>query len=606
MQSTNGKKKASRKRLSSGHEAVDRVHDLFRRGFSYDTIPHSWDLHIVRNDGKPDYRAQHILAYLIGWHRPRIIKDASGKVTGLAKRFRGDFNIRKAVLEERFRISESTLGRDLLNLQDRYEVIRKDQRTLFVKGKKLSNVLHIFLDMDQIERITYAVDVDQSTGKLTRRGGYSHPWAHPTTKDDGTLLKGNTDGQEESPAVALPVSLQDAPPGSRAPFPPNAEAGALSEPGSHPAPRFDPSIVGEDVDVRLRPSAARGSRELALASSLGNVGTAHSPALLPDVFASEASTYAAEATEQDAAALSHTLGMLSNLVVEEYSQRLDWLGKRKARTAQAANLKDVAESVRRKKNGVLAELLRVLFFKPVEETHMKAIRRAVRRLEKARPDQDAHRTYLRLTLAAYRYHLDLDTLEAEERGRHPVDFIMLLASDEDALEDVLQGGDIPAHLQAHTTGRRAAEERLNGLQRALLFLYQTRMEMTSRPPAKLARLWETVFGFDYGDPLIHLAGLFVKHTQHAAPPNIYMALVHATVLSIGSKRPLLTLTNHLHDEAGEGRDSVLPLNVRLHNLLSWALGKGQAELSIHLNGRIRSAVEDLIEGLEAQVRAENV
>ena len=139
---------------SSGCAAVDAMDRIRIVG---NVIPQSWYREILRDNGKPYLLAVTLLSDIVYWYRPIEERDeASGYVTGLRKRFRGDL-LQKTYEEYAVLYGESK--RTIKAALDRLEelgLIRKIFRDIKLKnGTKIPNVMYIEIFPDRIEEISH-------------------------------------------------------------------------------------------------------------------------------------------------------------------------------------------------------------------------------------------------------------------------------------------------------------------------------------------------------------------------------------------------------------------------------------------------------------------
>lgn len=137
----------------TGSLVVDR---MFGFDITGNVIPHSWYKTIVNKDGKPMANAILVLAEIVYWYRPTVERDPqdSKKIT-IKKRFHGDvLQMGYGQLEEKFNLTHYQL-RSAIAVLENLGVIRRDFRSLTVRGIKLSNVMYIELDPDRLYELTY-------------------------------------------------------------------------------------------------------------------------------------------------------------------------------------------------------------------------------------------------------------------------------------------------------------------------------------------------------------------------------------------------------------------------------------------------------------------
>ena len=150
---------------SSGCAAVDAMDRIRIVG---NVIPQSWYREILRDNGKPYLLAVTLLSDIVYWYRPIEERDeASGYVTGLRKRFRGDL-LQKTYEEYAVLYGESK--RTIKAALDRLEelgLIRKIFRDIkLMNGTKIPNVMYIEIFPNRIEEISH-YDINPATSGPT-------------------------------------------------------------------------------------------------------------------------------------------------------------------------------------------------------------------------------------------------------------------------------------------------------------------------------------------------------------------------------------------------------------------------------------------------------
>lgn len=180
---------------SSGNETVDRMGII---NFTGNVIPEPWYRYIVRDNGKPNLNAIIILAEIVYWYRPEMVRDEnSGQLLGFKKRFKSDALQRSyGQLADKFGISEREVTNAVVALE-KLGLVKRDFRTITIgnKGRKLNNVLYILIDVDNIFRISFSAPPNEEKQKkrtpVTLKGDSSHfeKGQSTTSGSDSTLLK---------------------------------------------------------------------------------------------------------------------------------------------------------------------------------------------------------------------------------------------------------------------------------------------------------------------------------------------------------------------------------------------------------------------------------
>ena len=74
--------------FSTGHEVVDQVGSVHLEG---NVLPTNWFNTFKLDNGKPDVNAVILLAEIVYWHRPTVVRDEdSGQIISVKKKFKSD------------------------------------------------------------------------------------------------------------------------------------------------------------------------------------------------------------------------------------------------------------------------------------------------------------------------------------------------------------------------------------------------------------------------------------------------------------------------------------------------------------------------------------
>ena len=134
------------------------VEKISRMAFDGNVIPKSWFDHLKTDAGKPDTIAIMLLSEIVYWYRPSAITARDrDQVIGYKKRFKAD-KLQKSYdqLAEEFGYSKEQVKDALKRLQKK-NVITLEFRTITTpEGAKVSNVLFIEPNPDELANITYS------------------------------------------------------------------------------------------------------------------------------------------------------------------------------------------------------------------------------------------------------------------------------------------------------------------------------------------------------------------------------------------------------------------------------------------------------------------
>ncbi|SNX54051.1 hypothetical protein [Thermoanaerobacterium sp. RBIITD] len=134
------------------------VEQIGKINFEGNIIPANWYKHITFQSGKPNLNAIIILAEIVYWYRPTIIRDpATGEIKGYKTKFNADKLQRSyQSFADQFGISKRQ-AQDAIKLLRDLGLITLEFRTITMptSGLKLTNVMFIEPVPERIEEITY-------------------------------------------------------------------------------------------------------------------------------------------------------------------------------------------------------------------------------------------------------------------------------------------------------------------------------------------------------------------------------------------------------------------------------------------------------------------
>ena len=146
---------------TTGNPVCDQ---LICADFSGNLIPQRWYRVFVKselNRPKPHLLAVNILADIVYWYRPAVIRNERGQITGYRKKFRGDLLQRSyAQLAETFGCSARQAKEAILFLEQT-GVIKRVLRTVQANGREYANVLFLSLNAARLMELTAP---EQSSG----------------------------------------------------------------------------------------------------------------------------------------------------------------------------------------------------------------------------------------------------------------------------------------------------------------------------------------------------------------------------------------------------------------------------------------------------------
>lgn len=99
--------------------------------------------------GGPDLTSISILSEIIYWYRPRIVTDEATGIKKHARKFLGDaWQTSYIHFEKKFNFNHETIRRSLVKLEQ-LGFIKREFRTVLLRGQKYSNALFIHLNLDK-------------------------------------------------------------------------------------------------------------------------------------------------------------------------------------------------------------------------------------------------------------------------------------------------------------------------------------------------------------------------------------------------------------------------------------------------------------------------
>lgn len=159
-------------------------------------IPHEWYKHIKFENEKVDINSIVILAEIVYWHRPTVIKDeATGMIKGYKKKFKADLLQRTyESFANQFGLSKRQVS-DAIKRLEKAGLVTRVFRNIMVGGMFISNVLFIKLHADKVKEITlgtvpYHVETSYPhTQEVIPHSANRHTYTESTTKTTTKIKK---------------------------------------------------------------------------------------------------------------------------------------------------------------------------------------------------------------------------------------------------------------------------------------------------------------------------------------------------------------------------------------------------------------------------------
>ncbi len=140
----------------TGNEVVDKMANISFRG---DVIPSTWYSTFKDEKGKINAMALLMLANIVYWYRPTIIRDENGEV--FVKRFKSDL-LQRSYNEfcDMFSIGRMTATRNLIYLEEHKVIERVFKDVETESGQILYNTMFIKLNFDELMKKTFPEEDD--------------------------------------------------------------------------------------------------------------------------------------------------------------------------------------------------------------------------------------------------------------------------------------------------------------------------------------------------------------------------------------------------------------------------------------------------------------
>lgn len=154
--------------FSSGSDAVDAMGQIVITG---NITPPRWYKEILKENGRPDHLAVAILSDIVYWYRPTEVRDeASGYVTGLRKKFKGDLLQKTYEQYGQFFGEKKRIIKESMDRLEKLGLIRKVFRDIVLEsGIKIPNVMYIEIFPDRIREITEEETVPGTSGPTVQK-----------------------------------------------------------------------------------------------------------------------------------------------------------------------------------------------------------------------------------------------------------------------------------------------------------------------------------------------------------------------------------------------------------------------------------------------------
>ena len=176
--------------MTSGNKAVDEMLEI---SFEGNITPQAWYRTILRDTGKPHLLAITILADIVYWYRPSIVRDEpTGQLIGIRKKFKSD------ALQKSYRAYSDLYGESKRSVKQAFDtlesigVIRREFRDMRDESDNVLavNIMYIHLNVDVLRALTFPQDVySVSTGQKDRVADEYEPLQEVVQKSEGGHTK---------------------------------------------------------------------------------------------------------------------------------------------------------------------------------------------------------------------------------------------------------------------------------------------------------------------------------------------------------------------------------------------------------------------------------
>ena len=141
--------------MADGKSAITEVMAFAEIAFVGNTIPHSWYQHVRKSNGKVDAHALLLLGDVCYWYRPTVVYDEeTNQVLKVERKFHADYLQRSyKQIQKKYGLTKNQARRALETLEA-LNLVRREFRTMYVKGVKLANVMYLIPNVEKITEIT--------------------------------------------------------------------------------------------------------------------------------------------------------------------------------------------------------------------------------------------------------------------------------------------------------------------------------------------------------------------------------------------------------------------------------------------------------------------
>ncbi|NMH70486.1 DnaD domain protein [Bacillus sp. RO3] len=136
--------------MKSGCQVVDQISEWEIKG---NIVPHLWYKNMTFSSGKAHFVAITLLADIVYWYRPTMIRDDSGKIIGARTKFKGD------MLQKSYQAFADTYGftkrqvKDAVDFLVDHHLVVREFRTISSSSIMLNNVMYVQPIAENVKRL---------------------------------------------------------------------------------------------------------------------------------------------------------------------------------------------------------------------------------------------------------------------------------------------------------------------------------------------------------------------------------------------------------------------------------------------------------------------
>ncbi|MGM0854025.1 MAG: DnaD domain-containing protein [Bacillota bacterium] len=176
--------------MKSGCQVVDQIGELKIEG---NIVPHLWYKNITFSSGKAHFVAITLLADIVYWYRPTVIKDESGMIVGARTKFKGD------MLQKSYQAFVDSYGftkrqvKDAIDFLVDHHLLLREFRTISTSSILLNNVMFVQPVTGNVQRVMKE--------KVNVADLSFCPPTTPERKKEDILPEGQSPGDNPPPTV---------------------------------------------------------------------------------------------------------------------------------------------------------------------------------------------------------------------------------------------------------------------------------------------------------------------------------------------------------------------------------------------------------------------